>query len=1533
MAICESLNENKFLGASITGMTSQLGWGSNGSTHSISLVEDTCNGDNFNPPPLGSPVCVTLSTAVADFESSEGNTDIQTGHGVIVRKNYNNGGDIGGVYLYVGANGSLDLSNQNYWNQNYWQRLYNWNLGGILDSWEFRSSTSSGSTYDAKIGDPTQILDSVQCILANYDGGVFGVPNLINVFGYLENYLGGPCVDFMNGDKSGVNYVPAFGWGGSHINAGGIPFPLVLQALQNILNGQGGVTFGTLPYYRYNSYYVDLSLLATLPVYDYGYRIEGDNKSLTDIIDQVCKDSGFDFYASLGPHFNGSLWYDEDDDGNAEVNEVYAHMSDCPSQVIKIYPVRINRAYGGFVGAYNIDTAGGNIDVGDIAQVAGSGTEYETKNIGLEHRKETLNAFTVGDNFQGIHTVEQVATCSPVDATIWPYWGDSWLLNPDGTHQPILGYGCNNGHCFQADSREWNVDCVGAFYYLCVAEIRAALISKDAWLSWLYINKRALADCLCLTPDIFLNLVRGIGGDAVPKEVFDLTQALIDCEESRKKPGEKPEICKVNTAQENQDNLFSAIKGMADEFYGKKFMVAIPFVCKYVEDETGEIINNWEKTESGWSESPSIIGLLNGSPGLLVFKNERGKLGAFVRYNNAEKLDLTGLTKGDYYFESGYVWIKCTVEKLVQTGGKFWAVISLKTRVWLGKLATEADAPDGFFLDLIRDDLEAAGGADAPPEDPDNPPQAPQDKPAGGGATPGGGYDRVNPASPGDMSDSGNPEDYPAETTEKAQEPVEKINDKVGSKKLKEPRGPVAVLPNAAAIPLKSNKVSYGPWYGGYMGGKTDYDRNTTFSPWNFGSAARMQTAGRIHTIHKVTDVEISEKGSLTAPGYPKARLGDRATMITGAVFGNGPIITDLDIKHDVSSGVKTTYQFQTFTPKFGQLSKKIIDGMQRRGQAVHKLNHKILQRLLEPPPPESDIFRRRDAKLMEFIIAARDRDKDASAHGFVMFDSLPAEAEDEFRLKHNLSDAGEVVEVVRQDGYTGVFKTDFIPEGLKNDAWKRKFGVELSGLFRPFSTDPDSDSHHGSKYEDIQIGGDSDIGQLYNKSGSLGEIYGLDEEDTLGRRYNKSFSMSPMPPMENEYNMPITVMTLNPFKRAGSEGIHGFSGMNNSEGTSHDIDFVMRGDAYPTQMSLYTSLNDPEPVTNYRAISLRGPLVITGWGYDLDGKPVPAHEDNEKKFDDDWLLKPQNWKTGPVDLRWDKTRGLWVAPPSFKLINAKTCRTVGPGHSTDAPDESATWIELLEDEEIPNADHGHQGATDKDGALVSGESAECECDSAGGADGTPSDVSMQVLAYNRTGKVITADTTVLAYFDTRCLRYYIIAAPDPIVIVTMDEIMEAGEVDAIATIDSPLAPDAPVGVDCGSSTIPVKITNTLHQPICKDARAFVYLTDYDLAEGDLFGEVMQAEFAPLTVVSSVDCYEDSGTGEPTLEICDRRIYLQTAWTIEDCGDDDPKKRYDTAGWNPDTDEDNRKPKTPTEGDLCVSDDWEHPDFAGDGAP
>lgn len=85
----------------------------------------------------------------------------------------------------------------------------------------------------------------------------------------------------------------------------------------------------------------------------------------------------------------------------------------------------------------------------------------------------------------------------------------------------------------------------------------------------------------------------------------------------------------------------------------------------------------------------------------------------------------------------------------------------------------------------------------------------------------------------------------------------------------------------------------------------------------------------------------------------------------------------------------------------------------------------------------------------------------------------------------------------------------------------------------------------------------------------------------------------------------------------------------------------------------------------NFRVPALRGPLVLQGWGYDTSGKPIPNAADNyinaehgqfrpdqlTDKFMKNWLENPKSWPVGPVDLRFDRERGVWTCPSPNKIV------------------------------------------------------------------------------------------------------------------------------------------------------------------------------------------------------------------------------------------------------------------------------------------
>ena len=109
----------------------------------------------------------------------------------------------------------------------------------------------------------------------------------------------------------------------------------------------------------------------------------------------------------------------------------------------------------------------------------------------------------------------------------------------------------------------------------------------------------------------------------------------------------------------------------------------------------------------------------------------------------------------------------------------------------------------------------------------------------------------------------------------------------------------------------------------------------------------------------------------------------------------------------------------------------------------------------------------------------------------------------------------------------------------------------------------------------------------------------------------------------------------------------------------------------------------------DYRFMALKGPLVLQSWGYDTYGKPIPnakghpddpsydtglggttdladsgnAHQRTQDgltdRFAPNWLSDATNWPVAPVDLRYDRIRGVWTTPPPFRLMKSMAPRDI----------------------------------------------------------------------------------------------------------------------------------------------------------------------------------------------------------------------------------------------------------------------------------
>ena len=61
------------------------------------------------------------------------------------------------------------------------------------------------------------------------------------------------------------------------------------------------------------------------------------------------------------------------------------------------------------------------------------------------------------------------------------------------------------------------------------------------------------------------------------------------------------------------------------------------------------------------------------------------------------------------------------------------------------------------------------------------------------------------------------------------------------------------------------------------------------------------------------------------------------------------------------------------------------------------------------------------------------------------------------------------------------------------------------------------------------------------------------------------------------------------------------------------------------------------------RGVGFKSPMVLTGWGYDINNLPIPARSGTPTLFHPQASWNPNLWKSGPVDLRWDEQRGVWT--------------------------------------------------------------------------------------------------------------------------------------------------------------------------------------------------------------------------------------------------------------------------------------------------
>jgi hypothetical protein len=1159
-------------------------------------------------------------------------------------------------------------------------------FNGILSSWT-RNAGSSGRTYSVTLTDPRRLLENTTLIIDTYSGAALdGFPNLFNVYGYYESQsdiANGSCSTFGN---SGV------------IDDRGMPYQKIIDA---IVDNSGFVvltpTGHALP--------VDLSDVLGWASLPYSYRANGPAISLLQVITDVCEATGYDFYVYL-------------DD----------------SYTIKIGLIDLRQNPSSF--SY-------------IQNFTGSITE---RSFGRELRIEKQNSIIFGEKVHYMAPASgfipyfgENTNCEPIVAEAGGSCGFKVLIDT----KPLAASMRNPDNFGAAGNKyisEFDLRCNYELWVTHVLGTPEANLSQYAKQAKIWFNANDMNGDFA---NAFFNGGNGINASGVKRATSDIVAGNMSKTQSKKT---------LEHINEDAKKIHGYLESLRQTYYGKQFLCAVNAGLCVVNTQdiategntassgqciaTAKSYSAQPTNDGGWVEvGGNVLGV--GDPYLGFFRQEDGRVGAFAQFSTSSvgsgrKLNLENISADEYLVNTNgtTAYVKGEVgEKIYKRGNVPYVLIKFSDACLTTLNDTEAQFPAAFLAVAealknsmlisnsspgaqslesteVADDLlrmlstgACCQGSCFGPTTAENcaggtfyPGQSCQPSPCGSSTT----------ASPGTTgASSSDKANYICGVPIQAAVEAATAGLDVSSTN-KYQLIPSAVLPSVAAIPMRSNVVTYGPYFSGNLGnnsGGCNAEQNTDLAPWVFGSASTMDTAGALLANTAQMGLTQAETGSLTVVGLPQ--LAYIGTVI------NGPNLTGITTNFS-SSGITTTYNFQTFTPKFGDLAKSAVDNMKN----MARNRQKQLQFLRNQAIMTHNINR----KLKRVNNVAKNKLADK-----------------------NVADGASLQRCIMGDIYDWydqpsgpsqrtVVGTDTLSKSvleLRYDYEKKAF-MSFDGLFGPVSK-----------------GGDGGLPQFADYDHST---------DSESNRTNAA-PMAPQPPFSkdgadsaditmDQYNLEINQKYLDPLSNPVSSNSHHHEG----DGAGHAVDIVGRGEEPPTDTMFMNALGrtaNGKYTEDYRFLGMRGPLVLHAWGYDLDGKPVPNAADNDAgsksgafvkenlkdKFLKDWLNKPKTWPVGPVDLRFDRDRGVWVSPPSYKIVVAKLTEDLNPFGSAKA--------QLVNKDLENNKEYGDP-LYDADGVEI---------------EATKENGQAFIKVVDRIGKSVTTDSLVYAYYDTYLSEYIIFSA------------------------------------------------------------------------------------------------------------------------------------------------------------------------------
>lgn len=1157
---------------------------------------------------------------------------------------------------------------------------------GIIQSWEKSRSQSANPQYIVKLVSPVKILEDTQLITSKYSGPVLpqgilsNAPhNLINLYGFLEGIDGTNAPEFYQDPEENGRYLagnggvdgPVFGtsagrFGGANINSNGVKWNSLKNAISALTSSvpllsnnwcpHGRVThrgcdtslmgapwsnsYGLMPFDgiangRYVAHYcVDISELPNMPDY---YRINSDSISLLEIISKICQEAGFDYFVELLPIRN------------------YTASANGVVKLIKIRTVsRVAQPIGGQITAF--------------VENALQSNRLISSSIGQELRSDVTSSFLFGAPketiYQAYQNQDPDGQGNPLpsgqSAMIVPYFGQ------DSYNNMIVPRYNSTYNFWEATFETFTLESqllVSTFNSVPIniseGEMGAALTSFEEWDNYIKYNET----------DTFWALEDSYPGEqsAYIHSNWDFLQEKLSGIKYLKNPGVPPrqwppivstdfvlgtkrlqdlkregnEILNraFNNHSQDENTIYNFVQNIASQYYGKAWAVRVPQTAAYLDEESNTVFYSEEPgQDGGWTEVSDVLGIPNGSVDLQFFSNAKNKILPFLAFDGLPNLEL--FADEDSLTVDSITYLKCTPQDSYVFADRLNLTLP---RVVLTVAETVVQKLDELVGNL--------GGIE-------------------------------NFLSTTDLSDE--------EKRDLRNHLGTTTSEQISFYKYLG----LSLIPYAAAIPIKSNVQTYGPWSTVGPPGGIHIEQSDGLAPWEYGGYDIMNTAANTIVAAGLTNMQVSEVGSVTLAGYPELPLGaeinagnalngqhlfESRTNSYGTYSANfngfpfnhqyithsygfswagnyGPNISNITI--NVGDSVTTTYNMQTFTPKFGSFSNLNASRLKQVGQnrleIIRRVNNIIAQNSLAGS-------------------ANRKKDTRAKELSSVNKSSLNERKKYLTKTPHQIL-VGEIYYGGGSGFYSGISglgRTQVATYSAHDVAatypeYEKKSYMSLEGLIRPFS-----------------LAGEGGLPRYpsFAGTGSGTTSNGLVFKTTTGNVIVGTGGAS---------TASLTLYDLNPYVNPSG---YQFSQLaSRHTGTlGHDFEILGRGTGFPTGgiLMLNKESGARDYRNDYRPFALRGPLVIQSWGYDLEGKPVPNQVDTSSgmrsgiyatsglsnNFYPDFALHPETWVTAPLELKFDRARGLWVAPTNEQIVNAVLLGHLGYNNSVAARlTDTGTW-------------------------------------------------------------------------------------------------------------------------------------------------------------------------------------------------------------------------------------------------------------------